>query len=210
MLRVTTGQADFDRERVGECARILCDGGVGIIPTDTVYGIAAKASDAKAVARVLAIKERPADKPLPVQVASAADAESLAAPASPLVIALMERFWPGPLTIVIGKRPGVELPFQDASTIGIRVPASPLCIELIERAGFLVVPSANPPGDAAPVAATDIDGRVLAAVDFVIDSGPCPGGLESTVLGVDGALEVLRQGAISLAEILAAVREAGL
>lgn len=196
MLRIRIEEGAFSPEDVERAAAELASGGVGVIPTDTVYGIAALASNEAAVGRVLRIKERPPGKPLPVQVASLQDANAIGIADSPAVAALAGRFWPGPLTIVMERRPGVELPFQDPATIGVRVPASPLCIALIEKAGRLVVPSANAPGRPAPVTPSLIPAELLEAVDFLVDAGRCPLGVESTVVDVTGGVRVVREGAI--------------
>jgi L-threonylcarbamoyladenylate synthase len=209
MLVIETGQDDFSGSDIERCAEVLRAGGTGVIPTDTVYGLAALASDAGAVARVMRVKERTPDKPLPVQVASAWDANLLGVADSPAAIALIERFWPGPLTIVMERREGIELPFQDAGTIGLRVPASKFCLALIMAAGYMVVPSANPPGAKPPVAPGDIAAEIRGAVDFIVEAGPCPGGVESTVVDITAGVEVLREGAVSREEIMRTVGGGG-
>jgi L-threonylcarbamoyladenylate synthase len=209
MLEIETGQEEFTPEQVEACADILRSGGLCIIPTDTVYGIAASASDAAAVERLLALKDRAPDKPLPVQVASSNDANVLGVADSPLAVALIERFWPGPLTIVMERRPGVDLPFQKPGTIGIRVPASRFCIALMKRAGNLVVPSANPPGAPAPVSVGEVAAEIMSAVDLVVDAGACPGGIESTVVDITAGAVVLREGALSATDVVEAIEAGG-
>ncbi|MHB8896524.1 MAG: L-threonylcarbamoyladenylate synthase [Candidatus Geothermincolia bacterium] len=209
MLRTKIDQEKFEPEEVRRCAELLAAGGVGIIPTDTVYGIAALATNVGAVSRVLRIKRRQPGKPLPVQVASSWDANLLGVTDSPAATALIGQFWPGALTIVVERRPGTDLAFQDGSTIGLRVPASCFCLALISEAGFLVLPSANAPGGRPPGSPNELTEDVLESVDFLIDAGPCPGGIESTVVDVTAGVRVVREGAILRAEILAAVGGAG-
>jgi L-threonylcarbamoyladenylate synthase len=201
MRWIQTGQEFFSEKDVSACAAALRRGEVVIVPTDTVYGVAALATDEKAVERVLRIKDRAPDKPLPVQVASIADAQKLGETGTPEAAALMEEFWPGALTIVMPRRHGMDLPFQGGTSIGIRMPASRFCLAVIEAAGFLVVPSANPPGEPAPTSVDQIAPRIIDAVDLVVDAGACPGGVESTVVDVTSGLEVLREGAIPSASI---------
>jgi L-threonylcarbamoyladenylate synthase len=209
MLEIRTSKQDFTPEQVEACADVLRSGGLCIIPTDTVYGIAASASDPSAVERLLALKGRAPDKPLPVQAASAGDADLLGVADSPVAAALIERFWPGPLTVVMERRPGTDLPFQNPGTIGIRVPDSGFCLALLKRAGHLMVPSANPPGAPAPVSFEDIAAEILGAVDLAVDAGPCPGGIESTVVDVTAGALVVREGAVSAAAVAEAVEAVG-
>lgn len=208
MITVKTGQKDFDPADIEKLAQMLKDGMLGIIPTDTVYGIAALASDSGAVQKLLTVKRRRPDNPLPVQVAGTAGANRIAVADSPVATALIDRFWPGALTLVLRRRPGADLPFQAERYIGIRVPASGFCLALIEAAGPLVVPSANLPGEQAPVKPEDIDRAIRDSVDFLADAGACPGGTESSVARVNGGIEVLREGAISRDDILRAWDEA--
>lgn len=205
MLTIDTDQADFEREDVLRCAEVLKRGGIGVVPTDTVYGIAARADDEQAVSRVLRIKHRAPDKPLPVQIASSWDANLLGVADGPAASALIGRFWPGALTIVMEYRAGTYLPFQRDDTIGLRVPASPFCVELISEAGWLVVPSANGQGQAPPTRPEQVTREVLDAVDFFVRAGECPVGIESTVVDVTHGIDVLREGAIALGDILEAI-----
>lgn len=206
-LDIMAGFEPADVERV---AAMLLEGAVGIIPTDTVYGIAALATDRGAVERVLGLKERPVDKPLPVHVATMREANMLAEADGPEASALAERFWPGPLTMVLRRRPhAATLPFQDEATIGLRIPDEMFCLSLIEHAGYLVVPSANPPEAAPPVTLTDVSEALLESVDFVVNAGACPCGVESTVVDLTAGTRVLRQGAVPAAEITRALSTQG-
>lgn len=203
MMRLRIAPGSFE-EASKRAAEVLERGGIGIIPTETVYGLAARASDETAIARLLEIKERPTGKPLPVQVSGVEAAGELAKTGRPAARKLMERFWPGPLTLVLPVKPGVELPFQ-GSAIGIRIPADYFCRALIERSGALVVPSANRSGEPPPASLEEVAPGLLELVDFVVDGGPCAAGTESTVVDLTGEPRVLREGAISAAEIRAAV-----
>lgn len=204
--KITTTQDGFSAQEVSRCKAALKAGWTGVIPTDTVYGIAGLATDPHAVSRILEIKERPPDKPLPVQADSLESAARLASFADPVAAALAREFWPGGLTLVLERRGRLELPFQEGDTIGIRVPASAFCRALAREAGYLVVPSANPPGAASPVEPSDIDSEVVEQADFLVDCGPCPGGVESTVVSLLAGVEVLREGAIPAEAIMTAAR----
>ena len=203
--------AGFTPDDVARAAAVLSEGGVGLIPTDTVYGLAALATHKAAVARVLDMKGRPADKPLPVQVASMRVANILAEADGPAAVTLAERFWPGALTLVLPRRtgPAAHLPSQPEESIGLRIPDDMFCVALIEHAGYLVVPSANPTGAPAPETLEQVSPEMIEAVDFVVNGGACQGGVESTVVDLTGNARVLREGAIPAADIMRALREAG-
>jgi L-threonylcarbamoyladenylate synthase len=209
MFRVEIEKAGFSSSDVERAAEILVSGGVGIIPTDTVYGLAALAVNEGAVERLLEIKERPAGKPPPVQISKVADADRLAFADEPDAIALMEKFWPGPLTLVLRRREGIDLPFQERESLALRMPDSAFCLELIETAGFLVVPSANRSGEPPPVSVEEVAREIVGLADFIVDGGACRGGVESTVVDLTGGLRVLREGAITRKEIVRTLRKSG-
>jgi len=205
LLRIEVDRGRPDPDAIERCAVILEGGGIGVVPTDTVYGIAALAADGAAVAKVLAIKRREAGKPLPAQASSLEHAGAVGDLDEPVASALAGRFWPGALTIVTGLRSGTRLAFLDGRTVGLRVPDSPFCRALIERAGYLVLPSANLPGAPAPVGPDAVAGEISGAVDFFVSAGPCPLGLESTVVDATAGGVVLREGAVSSAEVAGAL-----
>ena len=197
--------AGFGPQDVRLVSGMLQEGAVGIMPTDTVYGLAALATDEPAVARVLDIKRRPADKPLPVQVGTVREADLLADVGGPAA-ALAERFWPGPLTMVLPRRPGsLHLPFQLEDSVALRVPDEMFCLAVLEHAGWLVVPSANRSGAPAPVTLREADPGLLEAVDFAVDAGACAAEMESTVVDLTGEPRVVREGAVSAADIYLAL-----
>jgi L-threonylcarbamoyladenylate synthase len=203
--------AGFTPEDVERTAEVLLRGGLGLIPTDTVYGIAALATDEEAVRRVLRLKERSPDKPLPVHVASMREANILAKADGVTAMALADKFWPGALTMVLKRRtgPGTHLPLQPPESIGLRIPDNMFCLALIEHAGFLVVPSANPPGAPSPRTLQDIQAGIREELDFTVDAGACPLGVESTVVDLTGKATVLREGAIPAADIMRVLEGSG-
>ena len=209
MLEVTIGPAGVDDRDVERVAVILLRGGVGILPTDTVYGLVARAGDRGAVERLVELKGRSPDKPFPVHVSTPEEANRLTVADKPPATRLMDAFWPGPLTLVMERRPGVDMEFQPRETLGIRMPDHLFCLEVIGRAGFLVVPSANPAGGPPPVEPGDIPAVITNSVDFFVDGGACPVGVASTVVDVTGGLRVLREGSISEKQILTVAGKGG-
>src|SRR5215207_10008105 len=172
-----------DASGVGRAAEILRGGGLVAFPTETVYGLGAHALDASAVRGIFAAKGRPADDPLIVHVASAADV-SRVADLTPDAERLAQRFWPGPLTLVLPKRPVVPAEVTAGlTTVAVRVPAHATARALLDAARLpIAAPSANLFSRPSPTRVEhvleDLDGRI----DAVLDGGPTPLGLESTIL----------------------------
>jgi L-threonylcarbamoyladenylate synthase len=183
---------------------VLRAGGLVAIPTETVYGLAADASNEAAVRRIFAVKGRPADHPLIVHVADASMLADWAAEVPPAAAALAEACWPGPLTVLVPKADHVlEVLTGGRSTVGVRVPAHPLTTELLRRfGGGLAAPSANRFGRVSPTTADHVRRDLGGAVDLVLDGGPCPVGVESTIVDctVDPP-QILRPGGIPSEQI---------
>jgi L-threonylcarbamoyladenylate synthase len=188
---------------VSRAAELLAGGQVVAFPTDTVYGLAALAGDHVAVRRVYEIKGRPAGKPLIVMVAWAELAAEVAEVGDP-ARGRMERFWPGPLTLVLRARPGLPGPLVagDPPTVGVRVPDHPLALALLAAVGSpLATTSANLSGD--PPALNATEAAALAGVAAVLDGGPAGDGLASTILDLSGETpRVLRQGPVPADHLL--------
>lgn len=190
-------------------------GGVVVIPTDTVYGLAARAHDRVAVDRLMALKDRPSEVPLAVLCASAEQALALAAPAAPgAVSAVVDRWWPGPLTLVLPRRAGVQLHLGGpASTIGLRVPDHALVRAVSARVGPIAATSANRHG--SPVASTAAAAAAALAGEatLVIDGGPLPTRSSTVVDATTWPWVVLRAGPVDGEEVLsvaaAALERAG-
>jgi L-threonylcarbamoyladenylate synthase len=176
-------------------------GGLVAFPTETFYGLGADALDPAAVARVFLAKGRPADKPLLVLVDSPAMVGEVAADVPERARRLMARYWPGPLTLVLRAR--LHLPpalTAGTGTIGVRVPGHPVARALVHASGRPVTaPSANPHGVPSPRTALEVLAGLGDAVDLVLDAGPTPGGLSSTLLDLTGPVpRVIRPGAVTL------------
>lgn len=179
-------------------AAILRAGGVVAYPTETFYGLGALARDEGALLRLARAKGRPEGKPLPLVAADEAMVEAVAV-FGPVARRLAERFWPGPLTLVLPARGGLPAPITGGTgTVGIRVPGSELARALCRAAGGpLVSTSANPAGAPPPSSVAALDAALVARIDGVLDGGATPGGLPSTVVtvGADG-VTLAREGAV--------------
>lgn len=192
------------RGQIDEAAACIKAGGTVVFPTETVYGLGADACNESAVAKIFAAKGRPADNPLIVHIADRADVHKLAQTVSPAAQAMMNAFWPGPLTLVFSKTALVgPLVTAGLDTVAVRMPSNEIARELIAGSGcFIAAPSANLSGSPSPTVlrhvAADLDGRV----DYIIDGGGCEIGLESTVVDVSGDVpELLRPGKITPEEL---------
>jgi len=184
----------FDPALLEEPARILRAGGLVAFPTETVYGLGASTENAAAVARLKRLKQRPEDKHFSYHLASLDQISEVAGKLSPMAQTLVDRYCPGPLTLVVPREKG-----SDSSTIGIRVPAGDIARKLIELVGGpLYVPSANPAGAAPALCAEQVVGYFGDDVDAVVDGGTVLLKQASTVVRVDeGRYEVLREGIIT-------------
>ncbi len=193
--RLGTGDADLAR-----AAELLVAGELVGVPTETVYGLAVRADDPDAVARLYAAKGRPSDNPLIVHVASVVALAQVTSNVTPLAARLLGRFSPGPLTVVLDAHP--DLPravTAGLDTVAVRIPDHPVTLAILERCGLpIAAPSANRSGRPSPTRAAhvldDLDGSIAA----VVDGGPTRFGLESTVVDARGASPiVLREGAVT-------------
>jgi L-threonylcarbamoyladenylate synthase len=184
------------------------EGGLVAFPTDTLYGLAAAASNDRAVKRLFEVKGRPPDRPLPILIESIEDADVIATDIPSGARLLMEAFWPGGLTLALRRhRRFCSLALAGGDTVAVRVPAHPVALELLRRVGEpLTGTSANLSGRPGPRTAEEVRRQLGERVDLIVDGGPCPGGIESTV--VDCTVEpprLLREGAVPAERIAAAL-----
>ena len=188
---------------IEQAVAILEGGGVIAAPTETFYGLSGKAIDSAVVDRIFALKERAGSKALPVIAGDLAAVEA-AFDCPPEARAAMTQFWPGPLTLVLRPRgAGLMHLRADNGTVAVRVSPNPIISELARRTGGLVTStSANLSGGPPVSRPDDLDSRILAGVDGVVDGGKTPGGLASTIAEWRGGDWVVhREGPISLAEL---------
>ncbi len=199
---------DAGDPEVQRAAAILRAGGLVAFPTETVYGLGAAARDPRALARLYAVKGRPADHPVIVHLACAADIPAWAAEVPPAAAALAERFWPGPLTLVLRRAPGVpDAVTGGRETVGLRVPDQPVALALLGTFGDgIAAPSANRFGAVSPTTAAHVRASLGEDVDLILDGGPCAVGVESSIVDLSdpNVPRLLRSGGVS-ADDLAAV-----
>ncbi|TME81152.1 MAG: threonylcarbamoyl-AMP synthase [Chloroflexi bacterium] len=193
-----TARWPADPEHVARAAERLRAGAVIAFPTDTLYGVGARATDPAAVARLYELKRRPSGQPMVWLVADRHQVERFAV-VSPAAAALMARYWPGPLTLVLPARAQA-----DGSTLAVRAPSHEVALALLRALGEPVASSsANPAGQSPPVDADQVIAGLGDELDVVLDGGPCPIGQPSTILDVSGATpRILREGAIPAAELI--------
>ena len=179
-----------DGKLIKYAAGVLKGGGLVAFPTETVYGLGANLLDKKAVARLYKVKKRPGNKPFTVHIAGLGQIKKLGCALDARAKRLADEFWPGPLTMV--------LKAKDGGSVGFRMPANKVAIELIKSAGVPVVaPSANLSGNNPPTGAREVLKDLDGKIDVLIDSGPTDVGVESTVVDLTSReFRVLREGAV--------------
>lgn len=190
--------------QIEEAAALLREGKLVAFPTETVYGLGANALDFLAVSRIFEAKGRPRTSPLIVHLNSINMARELAAEWPDAAEQLAERFWPGPLTLVVKKRALIpDIVTAGLPTVGLRMPAHPVAIALLREAGIpIAAPSANRFTQLSPTTAEHVRRGLGRRVAYVLDGGPCQVGIESTVLSlVEQPFAVLRPGGISRSQI---------
>jgi L-threonylcarbamoyladenylate synthase len=191
-------------QAVHRAAEIIKKGGIVAFPTETVYGLGADAFNPLAVARVFEVKRRPYFDPLIIHVADSVDVEKLVKEIPSNVKKLIERFWPGPLTVVLLKKESVpDIVTAGLPTIAVRMPDHPIALSLIEMADCpIAAPSANPFGYLSPTKAEHVRDQMGSQIDFILDGGPCKVGVESTIVSFfEKRPKLLRPGGVPLEEI---------
>jgi L-threonylcarbamoyladenylate synthase len=184
----------------------LQNGGLIAFPTDTVYGVGAGAFDGKAVEAIYVAKDRPLEKAIPVLVGDAVDLEKVGVNIPDTAHKLATRFWPGPLTILVPKRVDLPESVSATETVGVRVPDHEVARKLLRAAGPLAVTSANISGAQSPVTAQEVYEQLAGRIALIIDGGRTPGGVPSTLVDCTmPELKILREGPISLEELLSAL-----
>lgn len=193
-------------EVIDEVVKIIREGGVVVIPTDTVYGLAADPFNDEALERVFRVKERSRGSPVPL-LAGESHHALLIAEEDPRLWRLALRFWPGSLTVVLKPRSDAPKAFREWGQVGVRVPDCPLCREVARRVGGLIVgTSANISGRESPVTVQEAMYQLGDRVDLYVDAGPTPIGKSSTVVDIRGPEpRLVREGPTPWREVLEAL-----
>ncbi len=209
MSRIIRYRHEDESRLLRICGQCLKEGGLVILPTDTVYGLAARVDQPEAVARIFRIKGRDTAKALVAVVSDAAEAAGLVIPTERSRLLRLARFWPGPLTVVAEAAPleWVEWVAPGSTRLGIRVPDHPFLLQVLTEHGPLAMTSANLSGERAPSIFEEIPDALLKEVELAVDQGKAGSGRPSTValLGKDG-ITLLREGDISREELERALR----
>jgi L-threonylcarbamoyladenylate synthase len=193
-----------DDAALDQAADLLRQGRLVAFPTETVYGLGADASNAEAVGRIFAAKGRPADHPLIVHIADAGCLTDWAETVPDAARRLAERFWPGPLAIILKKKPHVpDAVTGGQPTVGLRVPSHSVALRLLRKfGGGIAAPSANRFCRISPTTARHVEEELGDSVDMILDGGPCEVGVESTIIDLSGARpRLLRPGRITQVQI---------
>jgi L-threonylcarbamoyladenylate synthase len=189
---------------IQRAAEIIKKGGIVAFPTETVYGLGADAFNPLAVARIFEVKRRPYFDPLIVHVVNPADVKKLVKGIPSNAKKLIKSFWPGPLTVVLLKGDDIpDIVTAGLPTVAIRMPSHPMALSLVKESNCpIAAPSANPFGYLSPTTADHVREQLGDQVDLILDGGPCPVGVESTIVSfLEEEPKLLRPGGVSLEEI---------
>lgn len=189
-------------DAITRALQVLQRGGMVAIPTDTVYGLAVTASSAVGIERLFQAKDRETTKAIAVLIGEINQLEQVAATVSPTARRLVERFWPGPLTLVVPRHPSLPENLSPLPTVGVRMPAHELALALLRKSGPLATTSANLSGGSNPLTAQDVLTQLEGRIELVLDAGRTPGGVPSTVVDcTTPSLRILREGPLSLEQL---------
>jgi L-threonylcarbamoyladenylate synthase len=190
-------------DAIQQALKVLQAGGLVAFPTDTVYGVGALAFDDKAVESIYKAKDRPIEKAIPVLIGDAEDITKISSGVPLIAKKLAERFWPGPLTIVVPKHLSLPDSVSATNTVGVRVPDHVVARSVLRAAGPMAVTSANLSGQPSPSTAQEVFAQLNGRIALIVDGGKTPGGVPSTLVDCTGPQPiVVRQGPISLNQIL--------
>lgn len=201
---ITVDVNEPEKEKIREAAKYIREGDVVAFPTETVYGLGADALSPEAVKKIFIAKGRPQDNPLIVHIARKDEIERIAKGITYEVKALMETFWPGPLTLILEKKDLIPKEITAGlNTVGIRMPSHPAALQLILESGFpIAAPSANISGRPSPTTAQHVIKDLAGKIPVILDGGPTQVGLESTVLDMtSGTPVILRPGGVTYEQL---------
>jgi len=188
-----------DSNSLAHALDVLAGGGLVAFPTDTVYGVGALAFDDHAVRSIYIAKDRPLEKAIPVLMAEAEDMDIVGMNIPDVAYRLAARFFPGPLTCLIPKKPSLPESVSATQTVGVRVPDHDVARAILRSAGPMAVTSANLSGQASPSTAEEVFDQLNGRIPLIIDGGTTPGGVPSTIVDcTTDELAILREGPISM------------
>ena len=192
---------------IQQALEILNAGGLVAFPTDTVYGVGCLAFDGKAVESIYAAKDRPIEKAIPVLIADESDLDKVGTNVPEIAHKIASRFWPGPLTILVPKKPELPESVSSMETVGIRIPDHAVARALLRATGPMAVTSANISGQTSPSTAEEVFDQLSGRIPLIIDGGKTPGGVPSTLVDCTGGnINILRPGPVSLENLLSAAK----
>ena len=182
---------------------VLLSGGLVAFPTDTVYGVGAPAFDERAVHSIYTAKQRPVEKAIPVLIGDTNDLSRVADQIPISAARLTARFWPGPLTVLVPKKPSLPDVVSATATVGVRVPDHEVARALLRLAGPMAVTSANISSQPSPSTAEEVLAQLGGRIAMILDGGRTPGGIPSTLVDCTGdQIQILRDGPISMEQLL--------
>lgn len=197
-----------DPQAIPQALEILQRGGLVAFPTDTVYGVAAGINSPQGIQRLYEAKARSANKAIAVLLGDLDQLDDLTTGLTPSARRLAERFWPGALTLVVPKHPGLPANLSPLPTVGVRMPDHTFARQLMRTAGPLATSSANLSGETNTLTAQQVLEQLDGRIELVLDGGAVPGGVPSTVVDcTQDPPQILRQGALTLAQIQEALSE---
>jgi len=190
-------------DAIKQALDVLRTGGLVAFPTDTVYGVGALAFNGKAVESIYIVKDRLIEKAIPVLIGEESDLEKVGMDIPDIAYKLATRFWPGPLTVLVPKKPTLPESVSATDTIGVRVPDHGVARALLRAAGPMAVTSANISGQQSPSTAEEVFAQLSGRIELIIDGGKTPGGVPSTLVDCTGKeIKILRDGPIALEDLL--------
>ncbi|MBL8062806.1 MAG: threonylcarbamoyl-AMP synthase [Anaerolineales bacterium] len=185
---------------------VLQKGGIVAFPTDTVYGLGALAFHNPAIESIYTAKDRPIEKAIPILIGDLAALDDVGMDIPNMALRFATRFWPGPLTCVVPKKPTLPPAVSATSTVAVRIPDHPDALALLRAAGPLAVTSANISGQPSPTTAQEVYRQLNGRIPLILDGGQTPGGVPSTLVDCTGDHPtILREGPISLEELIASL-----
>jgi L-threonylcarbamoyladenylate synthase len=184
--------------------RVLKNGGIVAFPTDTVYGLGSLAFDNPAIESIYAAKDRPIEKAIPILIGDLGDLDQVADDIPNMALRFASRFWPGPLTCVVPKKPILPPAISATPTVAVRIPDHPDARALLRAAGPMAVTSANISGQPSPSTAQEVYDQLKGRIPLILDGGKTQGGVPSTLVDCTGDKPIiLREGPISLSDLMA-------